>query len=121
MLAKLFCNRSDRCCISEHAGLYRVGADVFHDRVDLRAYKLWTQLVDLSDSDGVLGGDRRERRGAVDANSGEGLEIRLDSGASARIRSRDRKCFAHGFHGCHFYQSLVADSTTKKARKQTAL
>ena len=48
-------------------------------------------LVDGLDADRVLGGDRRDRRGAVDAEGGEGLEIGLDPGATARIGAGDRQ------------------------------
>src|SRR5450830_103268 len=39
------------------------------------------------DAAGILRGQRRDYRGAIDAKRGEGLEIRLNAGAAARIRA----------------------------------
>ena len=72
----------------EHAGFHRVGADVLDHAVDLERDDIFRHLGDREDRSRVLGGDRGEHRGAVDAERGEGFEIGLDAGAGAGIGTR---------------------------------
>ena len=47
-------------------------------------------------ADGVLGGQRGDRRHAVDARARERLQVGLDPGAAAGVRAGDRE---HGGDG----------------------
>ena len=73
----------------QHAGLGGVRAEVRDDGVDLRPDQRDGQRQDLSDAEGVLGGDGRDRRGAVDSQRGEGLEVGLDAGSTPGVGARD--------------------------------
>ena len=57
--------------------------------------------LDARDRDGVLGGDRRDRRRPVHAAAGEGLQVGLDAGAAAGVRAGDREAHGDGAGGGH--------------------
>jgi hypothetical protein len=67
------------------------GSDVLKYRVDLRGHDVRRNLVDRPHADRVLGRDGGDHRGAVDAEGGERLEIRLDARAAARVGAGDRQ------------------------------
>ena len=75
-------HRLDDRRVGEHAGLDRVAAEVGDHRLDLRGDEIIGNDVHALDADGVLGGQRRDRRGAVDAVRGKGLQVGLDAGAA---------------------------------------
>ena len=52
--------------------------------------------MDGGDAKGVLGGDGGDGGGAVDAESGEGLEVGLDTGPGAGIGAGDGEDGGHG-------------------------
>ena len=73
----------------EHAGLDRIGADVVEDDADLVADGLGRNGVEGVDAGRVLHGDGGDRRHGVGAERGRGLDVGLDAGAAARIRTGD--------------------------------
>ena len=75
--------------VREHADLRRVEGEVTRDRVDLRGDHRGRHGIDARDAERVLRGQRRDRRRAEDAVRGEGLQIGLDSRASARVAARN--------------------------------
>jgi len=66
-------------------------ADVREDRVDLGGDDLCRDLMDGLHAEGVLGGDRRDGRGAIDTERGKRLEVGLDPGPTTRIGAGDRE------------------------------
>ena len=76
---------------AQHAGLHGVRDDVGEDRIDLRGDELRRHLVDANHGYGVLRCERGESRHAVNAESGECLEVGLDAGAAAGVRARNRE------------------------------
>src|SRR5262249_52695954 len=57
--------------------------------VDLRGDEGGRQLMDGGDAAGALGRQRRDRRGAIDAERREGLEIGLNAGTAAGVGAGD--------------------------------
>ncbi len=66
-------------------------ADVFHDRPHLRPHDLGRHRVNRNHAKRVLGRDRGDRAGAVNAASGERLQVGLYAGAAAGVRAGDRQ------------------------------
>ena len=93
MLADLLRDYFDDRGVGEHAGLDRVGPDIVDHRVDLRADELWAQCLNLPDADGVLRGNRGNRRSAVDPESGKGFKIGLNACSRARVGAGDGENF----------------------------
>src|SRR5581483_435219 len=54
----------------------------------------------------VLRGERGDRRGAIDAERGKGLQVGLDAGAAAGIRSGDGERDRHGHAAPRFCKAL---------------
>ena len=75
----------------KHPGLRRGWVEVLHHAVDLGHDQLHRQFEDVGDRDRVLGRDRGDRRGAVDAKRREGLEVGLDPSAAAGVGAGDGK------------------------------
>ena len=69
--------------VGQHAGLDRIAAEIGGHRFDLQRQEIIRYDVHGADADGVLRGERRDRRGAVHTVSREGFEIRLNPGAAA--------------------------------------
>ena len=76
--------------VEEHPDLDRVDAHVGRHGPHLVEDELARQRLDRDHLVCVLGGERDDRRGAVDPAAGERLQVRLDPGAAAGIRGRDR-------------------------------
>src|SRR5262249_394915 len=87
-------NRSDRGRASQQADLDRRNVKVGKHRIHLRSNKLRRHLMNAEDFNGVLRRERRHHTSAIDAERGEGLQICLDAGAAAGVRTgngqRDR-------------------------------
>jgi len=78
----------------EHPGLDGVGADILEDRGDLRGDELRRHGMHAAHAQGVLRRQRRDRGGSPGAEGAHGLEVGLDAGAAARVRSRhDQNAF----------------------------
>ncbi len=75
----------------QHAGLDRGDREVVEDRLDLQTQERRVGRDDPSYLDGVLGGERGDRRAAVDAERRERPQVGLDAGAAPRVGSRDRE------------------------------
>ena len=69
----------------QHSGLDRHRGKVFGQRRELGRDDFFGHRVHGAHADGVLGGDRHDHRGSVDPELMEGLEVRLDAGATAGI------------------------------------
>jgi len=82
-------DRLDDLGAGEHPSLGRLDAEVLHDGVDLGPDHRHRELQDVGDRQRVLGGDGGDRGGAVDSEGREGLEVRLDARATARVRAGD--------------------------------
>ena len=82
-------HRLDRGGLRQHADLHRIDVEIGEHRVDLRGDEIGRHVVDAGDALGVLRGQRRDHRGAIDAERGEGLQVGLDAGAAAGIRAGD--------------------------------
>ncbi len=75
--------------VRQHADLDRADIEIGEHRVDLRRDEIRRHVVDAGDALGVLRGQRRDHRRAIDAERGEGLQVGLDAGAAAGIRAGD--------------------------------
>jgi hypothetical protein len=84
-------DRRDDRPAEEHPRLGCVDADVVEDGAELRTDEVRRQLVNIRDTDGVLGGEGHDPAHPVAVQMGEGLEVGLDAGAAAGIRRRDRE------------------------------
>jgi hypothetical protein len=77
--------------VAEHPDLHGVHADVGEHRADLGQHHLRGDRVDRAHAERVLGGQRRDRAGAVHAAARERLEVGLDAGAAPGVRAGDRE------------------------------
>ena len=75
--------------VGEHARLDRGHRHVGGDGLELRHHHARLQGDVVDDGHRVLRGDGRDRRGAVQPVGGEGPQVGLDAGASARIGAGD--------------------------------
>ena len=82
-------HRFDHRRLRQHADLDRADIEIGKHRIDLRGDEVRRHVVDRGDALGILRGQRRDHRGAIDAERGEGFQIGLDAGAAAGIRARD--------------------------------
>ena len=87
-------NDPSRC---DHADLHRVRTDVRENAGDLLLDKLGRDLKNSLHAGGVLGCQGCDGAHAVHAVRHHGLQICLDTGASAGIASGDRQCCLHLF------------------------
>ena len=94
--------------VAEHPGLHRGDRQVVEDGVELRAHLRGRHAVHRAHAEGVLGGDRGDDAGAVDAEGGEGREIRRQAGCAPGVRSRDR----HRHAGRHSVPSEPSASSS---------
>ena len=78
-----------------HSGLYRVRHDVRKDAVQLFRQKFRRDLHDALDAGRILGHQSCDRAHGVYAIGGHGLDIGLDTGASAGVGPSDRQCCFH--------------------------
>ena len=74
----------------DHADLDRVRADVGKNAVELLGEEIRRYLKDSLDAGGILGGQGGDGAHGVNAVCGHGLDVGLNSGASAGIASSDR-------------------------------
>ena len=77
--------------VAEHPDLHGVDADVLGHRADLRDDHRRARRLHRVDADGVLRGQRGDRRHPVDAAARERLQVGLDAGAAAGVRAGDRE------------------------------
>src|SRR5699024_11184301 len=96
VLLQLARNHLNEAGGGDHSGLDRVGEDVGENAVQLIGQKFRGGLEDAVDAGGVLGRQGGDRAHGVDAVGGHGLDVGLDSGASAGVASSDRQCCFHG-------------------------
>ena len=82
-------NGGDNFRRSQHPDLNGRHLDVGKNHFDLPAHEFSRGQMDAADALGVLRGQGARYRHAVTAECREGLEIGLDSGAAARVGSRD--------------------------------
>ncbi len=81
--------RFDYRGIVQHAGFDRVGADIVEHHLDLLADEFWRDRQHAEDAQGVLRGQRSDRRRCVGTEHRHRLDIGLDAGAAAGIRAGD--------------------------------
>ena len=74
---------------AEHPELDRIDPQVAEHGVHLLPHECGIDGVDRLHPQRVLGGQRGDDRGAVDAECGEGLEIGLDAGAATAVGAGD--------------------------------
>src|SRR6516164_199571 len=94
----------------QHADLNRRDREIGKHCIDLRGYEPRRHFVNSADTLGILRGQGRDHRGAVDAKRCKGLQIGLDAGAAARIRTCDGK----RDRGHDVSRRLSAYSTTER-------
>ena len=80
---------------AEHPDLDRVDANIGQDRPHLGEDHLGRDRRDRLYADGVLGGDRSDRRRPVHAAACEGLQVRLDAGSATGVRAGYRERRGH--------------------------
>ena len=73
----------------EHSGFYGLGRQFFEDGLELLADDARGGGLDGEDAAGILGGEAGDGAGAVDAEGGEDLQVRLDAGAAAAVGAGD--------------------------------
>ena len=85
----------------DHAYLDRCRGDVLEDGVNLLRHEFRRGLLHGTHAGGVLGGERGDGSLREKAVGCDGLDIRLDARAAARIRASDGKDGGDGFrlHG----------------------
>jgi hypothetical protein len=71
--------------IGQHAGFQRIRAQIIHHHRNLPAQEFQRYRQYAMHAKGVLRGERRDRRHAKGAKRGHGLEVRLNTGATAGI------------------------------------
>src|SRR6185369_7198729 len=76
---------------TDHPDLYRIDSDVTDNRFDLREDHLGRDRMNGTDTDSVLRSDGGDRSHRVTAKHGDGLDVGLNPGASARIRAGDNQ------------------------------
>ena len=81
----------DRLDRAQHPDLDRVDADVALDGAHLGDDQLRLDRPDRVDADRALRRDRRDRGHPVDAAGGERLQVGLDPGTAAGVRTGDRQ------------------------------
>jgi hypothetical protein len=77
--------------VAEGAGLDGADAQVVEDRFDLRDHERGVERLNGGHAAGVLHGDQRDRRGAVDPVLVKGLQVRLHARSPRRVRASDRE------------------------------
>ena len=75
--------------VRHHADLDRADFEIGEHRIDLRGDEFGRHLMDAGNTGGVLRGQRRDHRGAVDAERGKTLQVGLNAGAAGGIRAGD--------------------------------
>ena len=92
-----FCrNRFDQLCRGYHADLDGIGEDVGKHCVELLRQKMRGRVKNVGHAGGVLGGQGRDCAQGKNAVGGHGLDVCLDTGASAGITSGNGQCCSHG-------------------------
>ena len=82
-------DRFDHRRRSERAGFCRCRRDVLEDGVQLLEHELRRHHFDTGDAQAVLHGEQGDDRFAIASELMEGLEVRLNPRAAARVRSGD--------------------------------
>jgi hypothetical protein len=98
----------------QHAGLHRSDGQVRQHGVELGVEELGRRDVHRLDADRVLGGQRRDDAGAVDAEGGERDQIGLDAGTPTGVRARDRQRHRRCRH------ARTVSPTSARSRRTTA-
>ncbi len=81
--------------VGEHADLDGIDAEVAGDSFDLRGHEIARDRAPHRHAECVLSRDRGDCARAEDLMCGEGLEIGLDAGATARVAARNCQCCVH--------------------------
>ena len=95
-------HRPDQACGIQHAGLGRGGWKPGRQGGQLGLEKGRGHRADGTDLPGILGGETGDRRDSVDAERGEGLQIRLEACARTAVGAGDGECDGQcdgGWHG----------------------
>ena len=95
----------------EHPGLRRVHTDIGRDDRDLLRDDLGRQRLGPPDAPRVLHGDGGDRGHPVHPEHAEGLEVRLDPCAAARVAPRDRQRARASLRGAHAKWSQPSGSS----------
>src|ERR1019366_7315368 len=100
----------DRRRPKKHADLHRIDRKIGEDRVHLGGDETGRHVIDRGNALRVLRGQRGDDGRTIDAERGEGLQVRLDAGATARIRA----CDGDGNRGHDRPRRSSAPSTTAR-------
>src|SRR5690606_4855850 len=84
-----FGNGADRFRLAQHPDLDRPDVEVTEHGIHLCAHEVYRDVENTGDALRILGGQCGDDRCTVDAKCGEGLEVGLNAGATARIRPRN--------------------------------
>src|SRR5215467_8383085 len=108
---KALCHRFDGLSPRQHSDLHRVDVKVGKNSVDLRSNKIGWYIVNRGNALRILCRQRRNNRRAIDSESAERLQVGLNAGAAAGIRTSE--CYGNGGHGRP--RCLSALSTTARS------
>ena len=90
VLAQLLSDHADQLNRGDHTDLHRVGEDIGKHRVELLGEEVRSGLENVSDAGGILGGQGGDGAQGEHAVCRHGLDVCLNTGASAGIASGDR-------------------------------
>jgi biotin transport system substrate-specific component len=88
-------HRFDDSGVRKHPDLYGVSSDVTNDGFDLSRDEIGRHRLPCGHAERILRGDRGNGRRAVHAVRGEGLQVRLNARAAARVAPRNCQCCTH--------------------------
>ena len=99
----------------QHADLHRIDREIGKDGVDLGADETGRHVVDRVHALRILRGERGDDACPIHPERGEGLQVRLDAGAAARIRTGDGDGNrGHGLFGQDLPRRASAPSTAAR-------
>src|SRR5215471_17891612 len=84
-------HRFDDPNLREHTDLHRTNAEIREHGVQLRGNEIGGHVVNATDAPCILRGKGCNNRGPVDTKCGKGLEVSLDTGPAARVRTGYRE------------------------------
>ena len=114
-------DRLDHLDRAQHPGLQGVGPDVVQHGLGLGLDHVDRQGIDPLNPQGVLDGDRRDRRGGEPAQHGHRLDVGLDARPAAGIRAGKNKNSTLGFaHAAAPENSFNPTMPATISRMQTA-
>jgi hypothetical protein len=100
----------------QHAGLDTEDVEIIQHGLDLEAHEVGVEGHHAADLGRVLCRDRGQRRRAVHAVGGEGLEVGLYAGATARVRAGDGQRRRRGGRVRH--QATIARPRCRPVRRR---